>query len=152
MDKKFFLDTKSEMVVLPHGVALHEVDKSTREKIMTQVWTSHVKDDFVVAHMIQTKPEFSFATVVMNRIGGWAGVREEELKTEVRVEEDWRRAYGFIQRQSYANGQNFMQSSRSQKITSLWKTLIGSVHACGIHTTGLQSFPWYCRETTIWER
>ena len=59
MDKKFFFDTKSEMVHA-HGVGQEE-ENSTRENIVKQVWMSHVKDEFDLASLIQTKAEFSFA-------------------------------------------------------------------------------------------
>ena len=39
--------------------------------IPKQVWTSLVKDDFDLAHLIQTKEIFLYAIAVMDRIGGW---------------------------------------------------------------------------------
>ena len=48
-----------------------------RENVMTQFWASCVKDEFDLANSIQTKAEFSYATVVVDRIGGWNGGNEE---------------------------------------------------------------------------
>ena len=38
--------------------------------ILTQFWTSHVKDEFDLTNSIQTKAEFSYVIAVMYRIGG----------------------------------------------------------------------------------
>ena len=52
---------------LPHGVNLNEY----KEKILTQVWTSYVKDKFTLCDdLIQTEAEFSYAMAVADRIGG----------------------------------------------------------------------------------
>ena len=54
MDRKFFFDEK--IGVLPHEVFQKKREETyTRDKILTQVWTSHVKDVFDVTHLIQTK-------------------------------------------------------------------------------------------------
>ena len=53
MDKKKFFDTSTEMVQ-QDGVELNE-EKSTMEKISKHVWASHVKDEFDLANLIQTK-------------------------------------------------------------------------------------------------
>ena len=42
--------------------------KTTRERILTQMWTPYVKDEFVVTSLIQRKTEVSY---VADRIGGW---------------------------------------------------------------------------------
>ena len=49
----------------------YEEAKSSREKILKPVWTSHVKDEFGLVHLIQTNAQFSCAIAVMDRIGGW---------------------------------------------------------------------------------
>ena len=45
MDKTVVLDTKSE-VRLPRGVVPNEENNTTKEKILTQLRTSYVKDEF----------------------------------------------------------------------------------------------------------
>ena len=70
MEKKFFFDTKSE-VVLAHGVELNEEEKFTRRKTLKQVLTSYVKDEFDLAHFSRQKTELSCASAVMDVIGGW---------------------------------------------------------------------------------
>ena len=63
----------------PHGVVLNAEEKSTRERVLEQVWISYVEDDFDLANLIQTKTEFSYAMAVMDRVGGWmeGGINED---------------------------------------------------------------------------
>ena len=49
--EKLFFDEESVMA-LPHGVVMNEEDKSIREKIKTQAWTSYVKDAFDLTNVI----------------------------------------------------------------------------------------------------
>ena len=58
------------MIHVPHVVVLDVGLTSTREKILTNVWTSYVKDEFDLTQSFQTKAEFSCASAVMDRIGG----------------------------------------------------------------------------------
>ena len=39
--------------------------------ILTQVWTSYVKDEFDLTHLIQTEAQYSYAVAIMDRIGDW---------------------------------------------------------------------------------
>ena len=60
-------------------------EKSTRETILTQVWSSYDKNEFYVTNLIQTKAEFSYAILVMDRVGGW--IWEEAMKVKARLVE-----------------------------------------------------------------
>ena len=99
MDKKKFFDTSTEMVQ-QDGVELNE-EKSTMEKISKHVWASHVKDEFDLANLVQTKSKKKpCAIAVMDKTSRW--IEKEELKavaekTAVILEENWRRAHGSIQ-------------------------------------------------------
>ena len=53
--------------------------KFTREHVVKQFWVSFVEDEFDLDNAIPTKAEFSCATAVMDRIGGW---EEEEGEQE----------------------------------------------------------------------
>ena len=64
------VDAKSEVGTAARSCTKWE-DKSAMEKILTQVWTPHVKEEFDVGHPIQTTEEFSYAIAVVDRIGGW---------------------------------------------------------------------------------
>ena len=57
--------------------------KIVREKIRTQVWTSYVKDAFHLTNLIQTKGGFSYAILVMDRIGGWNEGRRYEDGSQI---------------------------------------------------------------------
>ena len=49
---------------------MNEEEKSTREKILTQAWTSHVKDELGLTNLVQTEAEFSYAIKVKDRTDG----------------------------------------------------------------------------------
>ena len=57
---------------------LNAEETSTRDKILTQVWTSYVKDALDVTHVIQTKAEF-----VMDRIGDCIEPRRNGGKSKI---------------------------------------------------------------------
>ena len=52
--------------------------RATREYVLKQVWASHVKEEFDLINAIQTKAAFSYATAVMDRIGGWEEGDEQD--------------------------------------------------------------------------
>ena len=54
MDQKLFHDTKSEMVQ-PHDVELDDKEKCTRAEKLKQTWSSYVKDEFDLTHLVQTR-------------------------------------------------------------------------------------------------
>ena len=78
------VDTKSE-IELPHGAVLNAEDKSTREKILTRVWTSYVKNEFEFDPLDPDKSR------ILMRHGGlgqnWRlDLMDVELKVEARLE------------------------------------------------------------------
>ena len=76
MEKKFFLETKSD-VVLAHGVELNEEEKFTKRKTLKQVLTSYVKDEFDLTHFSRQKQNFH--APVLSWTGLADGLGEEEL-------------------------------------------------------------------------
>ena len=46
-------------------------EKTTREKILVQFWTSYVREEFDLANSSQRKAAFSCATAIMDRVCGW---------------------------------------------------------------------------------
>ena len=139
VDKKLFFDTKSE--VLSHRVELNGEDKFTREKILKQVWTSYVKDEFDLVHLFQTKAEISFAIAIMDRIDGWVEGREPDGRLAACI---W--IFSWAVR---CNGQNYVDVSRCRKRIRLWTPLTGSVQRCKMTTTGFLSFPWHGKKIKI---
>ena len=122
---------------LPHGIAL----KSTREKILTQAWTSYVKDEFDLAHLIQTKAQVSYAITVMDRIGGWieGGSTEGGSQIGGRLAASiwiYTRAVTF-------NGQTYMDGFRNQKMYSILEAINW--------TGGFLVSPCYCKKTKLWK-
>ena len=59
------------------NVTMSSRAKFTREYVVQQFWVSFVEDKFDMCNAIPTKAEFSYATAVMDRIGGW---EEEECE------------------------------------------------------------------------
>ena len=55
--------------------------------ILKHVWVSHVKDELDLANPTETEVEFSYATEVVDNIGGWhAQLKAMKDTTEVRSE------------------------------------------------------------------
>ena len=55
MDMKLFFDEKKTGPTWPHEAELVAEAKATREMILTQVWTPHVKDEFDLTSLIQRR-------------------------------------------------------------------------------------------------
>ena len=66
MDKKLFFDEETGPT-WPHEAELDVEENVMREKILTRVWTSFVKDEFGLTNLIKTMAEISYAIAVMDR-------------------------------------------------------------------------------------
>ena len=82
-EKKLLFDDKSGAMWPLQAVPGVE-RKSTREQILVQFWTSHVRDEFDVANSIQRKATLSCATAVLNRVRGWRFGNEQDSQIGVK--------------------------------------------------------------------
>ena len=104
-EKKDLFDEKTGRIW--PNVEMSSRAKFTSEYVVIQFWVSFVEDKCDLDNAIQTKAEFSYATAVMGRIGGW---EKEECE-----QENWVRFAGSIWIYTTAvvcNGQSHMQNFR----------------------------------------
>ena len=80
-----------------------------------------------MAHLIQTKAEFSYASAVMDSIGGWIEIgRIEDGRP------DWRKTGGVhldLFKAVICNGQHYMEGFRNLKIL-WWRAVILGLCKC----------------------
>ena len=113
-EKKDLFDEKTRRIW--PNVEMSSRAEFTREYVVKQFWVSLVEDKCDLYNAISTKAEFSYATALMGRIGGW---EEEECEQENWVGARFAGIIWIYTRAVVCNGQSHMQNFRIFKLRSI---------------------------------
>ena len=91
--------------------------KVQEEKILTQVWTSYVKDEFALTKLIYPKAYFSCAFSVMDSIGGW--IEGGRIEGGSKIGGGWQQACGSTPKPSFAMDKITRTFAGTRKSTQL---------------------------------